>query len=343
MSPGNMAQPGVMSGSLSRAPSTNGINKVDMMRSQSTLCRQGLWANGPNGNGSPNGGIVPQGPPPMVPMKGMNGTQPNSGSSSMIMNIRSGRSSAPPSQFRKSLATASCASSSRRGDSTEEDEELESAINSDDENSEDHRTLRPRPVTPPKPNILKQIRRGSSNTNGLQQVSPLQQAQQQQQQPLPPHPPTNGQVYMNGHYVQHTPPSSSSVHSGGRQRRLWPNDTMRSSKSEFNLANIGRDTPVRRRNNSGASMNMWHQQQQQQQPLLASQGGFQLAMTNPTSIPRKLPFEFNDSFPNSVFISSVTRSMSAHHQRNELLDQLRQSHPRTSQLLGQYAHKRLFE
>lgn len=247
--------PPVNSGSLSRTPSSTNLNKVDMMRSQSTLCRQGLWAPGNN-----------QGPP-MVPhpmqqqaamMKPPNGhliNTPNGGA--MMINPRSGRSSAPPSQFRKSSTTVSCASS-RRGDSTEDDEELESNLNSDDENSDEHRTLRPRPVTPPKPNILKQIRRGSNASN---------------------QPNSAPQVFSNGHFTQHqTPTMNGQVHPASR-RRLWSSDTMRSSKSEFNLANIGRDTPVRRRNNSGTG-NIW--------PSNIAADRLDLTATNPSSIPLSL-------------------------------------------------------
>ena len=249
--------PTANSGSLSRTPSNTNLNKVDMMRSQSTLCRQGLWNPGSNG-GPPM--VAHPSPGPGVMMKPPNGhmvatpTGPQ-----MMMNPRSGRSSAPPSQFRKSAsATVSCASS-RRGDSTEDDEELESAINSDDENSDEHRTLRPRPVTPPKPNILKQIRRGS-NASNVPNSAP--------------------QPFNNGHFAQHQAPVNGQGHPASR-RRLWGTDTMRSSKSEFNLANIGRDTPVRRRNNSGTGGggNLW--------PQAANPDRTDLSLTNPSSIPRK--------------------------------------------------------
>lgn len=228
-----------------------------MMRSQSTLCRQGLWPTGaPPPNGSP-GGPQPQQLPPAPLLKPPNGLM-NSGSASLMINPRSGRSSAPPSQFRKSTAaTVSCASS-RRGDSTEDDD-MESAINSDDEQSDEHRIMRPRPVTPPKPNILKQIRRGSNPAN---------------QNTLNPN------HYPNSHYIQHPPPVN-----GGQtlnRRRLWSADTMRSSKSEFNLANIGRETPVRRRNNSGLSPSVWNPN-----PALMVNDRLDLYQTNPSSIPRK--------------------------------------------------------
>ena len=251
------------SGSLSRTPSSTNLNKVDMMRSQSTLCRQGLWSGNQVGspmsvvNGHPptGPGTMMKPPPIMVP--------PGSNVSTLMINPRSGRSSAPPAQFRKlsSSATVSCASS-RRGDSTEDDEELESAINSDDDNSDEHRTLRPRPVTPPKPNILKQIRRGS-NASVQPQSAP--------------------QPYTNGHYAQHQAPMmNGQVHPASR-RRLWGTETMRSSKSEFNLANIGRDTPVRRRNNSGnGGGNVW--------PQNVVGDRFDLSLTNPSSIPRKFNY-----------------------------------------------------
>lgn len=259
------------SGSLSRTPSNTNLNKVDMMRSQSTLCRQGLWTP-VNSNGQPMVVHSPGTPVAMMkPPNGHMGNQPNS--SSMMMTPRSGRSSAPPSQFRKSAsATVSCASS-RRGDSTEDDEELESAINSDDENSDEHRTLRPRPVTPPKPNILKQIRRGSNASSN----QPVNNA---------------GQPFANGHFAQHQTPMNGQGGGGGSvvgghpvsRRRLWGSETMRSSKSEFNLANIGRDTPVRRRNNSGSG-NPWPQSAGTEQRT-------DLSFTNPASIPRKLYFTY---------------------------------------------------
>lgn len=256
------------SGSLSRTPSNTNLNKVDMMRSQSTLCRQGLWTPVNNSNGPQM--VVHSPGTPVAMMKPPNGHMGNqSNSPSMMMTPRSGRSSAPPSQFRKSAsATVSCASS-RRGDSTEDDEELESAINSDDENSDEHRTLRPRPVTPPKPNILKQIRRGSNASSN----QPINNA---------------GQSFANGHFAQHQTPMNGqggsvvglagSGHPVSR-RRLWGSETMRSSKSEFNLANIGRDTPVRRRNNSGSG-NPWSQS-------AGTEHRTDLSFTNPASIPRK--------------------------------------------------------
>ena len=248
--------PAANSGSLSRTPSATNLNKVDMMRSQSTLCRQGLWT--PVNNGGPP--MVSHPPPvPSPMMKPPNGHMVNTPNGpQMMINPRSGRSSAPPSQFRKSVsATVSCASS-RRGDSTEDDEELESTLNSDDENSDEHRTLRPRPVTPPKPNILKQIRRGSNASN----------APNSAQQP-----------FTNGHFTQHQAPVNGQGHSASR-RRLWGSETMRPSKSEFNLANIGRDTPVRRRNNSGTGGgNPWPPSNSER---------LDLTLTNPTSIPRKL-------------------------------------------------------
>ena len=249
--------PAANQGTLSRTPSSTTLNKVEMMRSQSTLCRQGLW-------GTVNNTQPMAAPTPPALLKPPNGhmNSPNSGSTSLMINPRSGRSSAPPSQFRKSsAATVSCASS-RRGDSTEDDD-MESAINSDDEQSDEHRILRPRPVTPPKPNILKQIRRGSNSATNQSTA--------------------NANHYPNNHYVQHTPPvnGGQSLHSN-RQRRLWSTDTMRSSKSEFNLANIGRETPVRRRNNSGLSPGVWNPT-----APMPHNDRLDLFLTNPTSIPRK--------------------------------------------------------
>lgn len=271
------------SGTLSRTPSTNTLNKVDMMRSQSTLCRQGLW------NGQMNQSPVGQQTLPPVshavnspaghlkPPIHANGSMVAAavagiqGSPGMMINPRSGRSSAPPSQFRKSVATTSCASSSRRGDSTEDDEELDgSAINSDDDHSDEHRTIRPRPVTPPKPNILKQIRRGSTSNNANQHT--------------PPSLVGYSFDYLNHPHAQNAhPPITQSA----RPRRLWSTDTMRSSKSEFNLVNIGRDnTPIRRRNNSGVSAggNIWLTNPPS---MMMNDRIDHLSMTNPSSIPRK--------------------------------------------------------
>lgn len=257
------------------------------MRSQSSLCRGGLWSGsvvninaGTGGHNTPVVSHQPPLPPPVPAAKPVlvnNGhlvsAQQKEGQASPA-GILSGRSSAPPTQFgRKSTATTSCASSSRRGDSTE-DEEMESTINSDDEHSEEHRVLRnARPVTPPKPNILKQIRRSSNAANQQQQL-------QHQQQP------TAANQLANGHYAQHhgTPTGGSAGHPL-RQRRLWASDTMRSSKSEFNLANIGRDAPLRRhRANSGAGL--WAAAPVT--PSVVTNDRVDLSATNPSSIPCKL-------------------------------------------------------
>ncbi|XP_046912235.2 WD repeat domain 62 isoform X2 [Dermatophagoides farinae] len=254
------------SGSLSRTPSTNTLNKVDMMRSQSTLCRQGLW-NAVNQSPAPPSTPLSVAHPVNPAIAHLKPPMSTVSPTGMIINPRSGRSSAPPSQFRKSAATISCASSSRRGDSTEDDEEIDgSAINSDDDNSDEHRAIRPRPVTPPKPNILKQIRR-SSNSNGGPMMSTVN---------------VSMNPYQNHHYVQNP---HQHITQSARPRRLWSADTMRSSKSEFNLASIGRDTPVRRRNNSGVSAGgqMWPQN-----PALVVNDRFDLYMTNPSSIPLSL-------------------------------------------------------
>jgi len=103
-----------------------------------------------------------------------------------------------------------------------------------------------RPVTPPKPNILKQIRRSSTS----------------QTVPLIKEP-------------------SLQTHTQTRSRRLWSND-MRSSKSEFNLSNIGRETPVKLRSNSSSSgSGLWATPPL---PLIQNEG-LDLSMTNPSTIP----------------------------------------------------------
>nr|XP_027202549.1 uncharacterized protein LOC113796468 isoform X2 [Dermatophagoides pteronyssinus] len=296
-------------GSLSRTPSSNQLNKVDMMRSQSTLCRQpqqqqpGLWNNSAvNTNQSPASGTPVVNPSAVHLKPPPPATTPNG-----MINPRSGRSSAPPSQFRKSIATVSCASSSRRGDSTEDDEEMEndggSAINSDDDNnstSDERRILRPpRPVTPPKPNILKQIRRSSNSANVNGNGNPMMMMTAV----ASPNPsPYLNQQHPHQHYIQnpHQPIMSHHHHHHQRPRRLWStmDTSMRSSKSEFNLANIGRDVPLsssplsstmmRRRNHSGQ---MWPPPPSVvPNPALINNvdNRLDLYMTNPSSIPLSL-------------------------------------------------------
>ncbi|KAF7495881.1 hypothetical protein SSS_04896 [Sarcoptes scabiei] len=261
------------SGQLSRTPSTNALNKAEMMRSQSTLCRQGLWNAGNQQSPSPSLTVAHMKPPIHV-----NGSMVANVATPM-MNLRSGRSSAPPSQFRKSAATISCASSSRRGDSTEDDEELDgSAINSDEENSEEHRAMRPRPF---------QYESNRNDRNPMMSVTSSANVSSTNQFSTIP----NNNPHHH-HYIQN--PNHSLVQSA-RPRRLWSTDTIRSSKSEFNLANIGRDIPLRRRNNSGMNSMLHPQLWPINMPTINNnQHGnnpsdrFDLSLTNPSSIPLSL-------------------------------------------------------
>ncbi|XP_054154489.1 mitogen-activated protein kinase-binding protein 1-like [Oppia nitens] len=141
----------------------------------------------------------------------------------------SGRVSAPPTQARKAIDSYS----SGRPDSSED----EMSSSSDEKRY-------PRPSTPPKPNILKQIRRSSTSHTIPQLKEP-------------------------------------SLQSHTRSRKLW-NSEMRSSKSEYNLSNIGRETPIRLRNKSISGNGLWGSStalpQIQNEKL-------DLAMTNPSTVP----------------------------------------------------------
>ena len=158
----------------------------------------------------------------------------NSASQASLRPNLSGRLSAPPTPLRKG---ANSVSSGQR-DSSDDD-----SLTSSDEEKHFSRL---RPVTPPKPNILKQIRRSSTTQNVPQS-------------------------------------KEASLQSQSRPRRLWTSD-MRSSKSEFNLSHIGRETPVKLRSNSSSSgSGLWTTP-----PLPHIQNErLDLSMTNPSTIPRK--------------------------------------------------------
>ena len=169
--------------------------------------------------------------------------------------ILSGRLSAPPTSLRKGPNSVSS------GQRDSSDDESDSSL------SDDKPMGRARPVTPPKPNILKQIRRSSTSQT-----------------------------------VPQTKDSSLQPHSHSRPRRLWNNE-MRSSKSEFNLSQIGRETPVRLRSNSTLSSNsgLWATP-----PLPQIQNEtLDLSMTNPSTIPRMIhnnyciTFNYCNTCPNS--------------------------------------------
>jgi hypothetical protein len=157
----------------------------------------------------------------------------------------SGRLSAPPPQISKS---SNSYSSGRRESS--DDESVSSS-------SDEKLFSRARPGTPPKPNILKQIRRSSTS----------QAVPQTKEPPLPPQ---------------------------TKPRKLWSND-LRSSKSEFNLATIGRETPIKLRSNSSSSgSGLWATPPL---PLIQNEK-LDLSMTNPSTVPREYCF---DSILNQTF------------------------------------------
>ncbi|CAG2099985.1 unnamed protein product [Medioppia subpectinata] len=151
---------------------------------------------------------------------------------SLRPNLNSGRLSAPPTPIKKPIDSYS---SGHRESS--DDESMSSS-------SDEKPSRFARPVTPPKPNILKQIRRSSTSQTIPQIKEPT-------------------------------------THSHTRSRRLWSND-MRSSKSEFNLSNIGRETPVKLRSNSSSSgSGLWATSPL---PLIQNER-LDLSMTNPSTIP----------------------------------------------------------
>lgn len=111
---------------------------------------------------------------------------------------------------------------------------LHETQSSDDESSTDDessssfiRTLRP--GTPPKPSILRQVRRSSTS-----------------------------------HVVPNTMPKQSEAGStrSGRTRKLWDNFELRSSKSEYNLSFVGRDLASTPRSSSKVNLvapSVWDQ------------------------------------------------------------------------------------
>ena len=195
---------------------------------------------------------------------------------SLRPNNLSGRLSAPPTPARR--GTHSISSGQR---DSSDDESMSSS-------SDEKPFSRARPVTPPKPNILKQIRR-SSTTQNVPQMK------------------------------------DSSLQSQSRPRRLWTNE-MRSSKSEFNLSHIGRETPVKLRSNSSSSNSgLWATPP----PLPVIQNErLDLSMTNPSTVPRKSTIHLVLNFTKNVFIDrndSNSRVVSTGGQRIEFNNEIRDS------------------
>ena len=130
---------------------------------------------------------------------------------------RSGRASAPPQRVRlNGNSLQGTQSSDEESSSTDEEESSSSFI----------RTLRP--GTPPKPSILRQVRRSSTS-----------------------------------HVVPNTiPKPTSTMTRNGRTRKLWDNFELRSSKSEYNLSFVGRDLAATSRSSSKVNLvapSVWDQ------------------------------------------------------------------------------------
>lgn len=103
----------------------------------------------------------------------------------------------------------------------------ESTTDDDESSSSFIRTLRP--GTPPKPSILRQVRRSSTS-----------------------------------HVVPNTMPKSGDAGTtrSGRTRKLWDNFELRSSKSEYNLSFVGRDLSATQRSSSKVNLvapSVWDQ------------------------------------------------------------------------------------
>lgn len=126
---------------------------------------------------------------------------------------RSGRASAPPQRLRLN-------GNSLQGTQSSDEE------SSSEEESSFIRTLRP--GTPPKPSILRQVRRSSTS-----------------------------------HVVPNTMPKPAETLSrSGRTRKLWDNFELRSSKSEYNLSVVGRDLAATSRSSSKVNLvapSVWDQ------------------------------------------------------------------------------------
>lgn len=159
----------------------------------------------------------------------------NSPGGSLTQANVSGRASAPPQQLRSGKIKSYLS-----GDRD----------SSDDESSSDSEAFRARPGTPPKPSILRQIRRSSTSQSSV----PLNK--------------------LSNEKSSFTSPARSG-------RRLWGNDSLRSSKSEYNLSSVGRDTPVKLR--SSTASGLWSSPGAAQ----VQNEKIDLAMTNPATIPCK--------------------------------------------------------
>ena len=117
---------------------------------------------------------------------------------------RSGRASAPPQQLR--------VNGSLQGTQSSDDE----SSTEEDSSSSFLRTLRP--GTPPKPSILRQVRRSSTS------------------------------------HVVPNAKATDTVTRSGRTRKLWDNFELRSSKSEYNLSFVGRELAPTSRSSSRVNL-----------------------------------------------------------------------------------------
>ena len=142
----------------------------------------------------------------------------------------SGRASAPPVQPRR------IRSINKNDDHSSDDETSSSDLEGN--------ITRARPGTPPKPNLLRQMRR-SSTSQSINVKS-------------------DNTVPLN------------------KPRKLWANDFLRSTKSEFNLSSLGRETPNRLRNNNSGS-SIW---ERNSESFLQTEK-IDLSMTNPSTVPCK--------------------------------------------------------
>ncbi|KAG9510263.1 Mitogen-activated protein kinase-binding protein 1 [Fragariocoptes setiger] len=170
---------------------------------------------------------------------GLDGPDQNSGLVTLTMST-----TMPSSRSNSSAAHARLITSARDLKSENSPQAARGSSDEDDElSSEDDRVSRARPVTPPKPTLLRQIRRNSSASHRTSSVTNA----------------SAGMVDMNmsseyanpgqQQQLRHSNHNSATMgHSGRRSgttaptRRLWTQSssgsTMRSSKSEHNLASI---------------------------------------------------------------------------------------------------------
>lgn len=137
-----------------------------------------------------------------------------------------------------------------------------------------------RPGTPPKPSTIKQHRRQSANSKKIEERDTS------------------------------IPNFSSQTSLSRPPRRKWAID-LRTSKSEYNLSNIGRETPsgAFRFRNLRSSSNLFGSNS-----IIMQNDKIDLSMTNPNTIPCMLK---NSPVPSSLFLFSVTHELC-----HVLIDQL---------------------